>query len=61
MASTQPTLNDWLTTDDVALLFGIHPRKVLRMIREDRIKAVKKGWVWLIHESEVPTSWPPAA
>jgi len=59
MSRAAPTLDDWFTTDEVAEQFQVHPRVVLRMIREDRLKATKKGWVWLVHRSELPASWPP--
>jgi len=59
MSRAAPTLDDWLTTDEVAERFDVHPRIVLRMIRENRLKATKKGWVWLVHRNDVPSSWPP--
>lgn len=59
MARAAPTLDDWLTTEEVAEIFGIPPRIVLRMIRQDRLQATKKGWVWLVHRRHVPKSWPP--
>lgn len=55
-----PTLQGWFTTDEVADYFGVPARSVLRMIREGRLKAEKKGWVWLVHKSNLPESWPPA-
>jgi excisionase family DNA binding protein len=59
MARAAPTLEDWLTTDEVAERYGVQPRMVLRMIREKRLVAVKKGWVWLVHRTSLPTVWPP--
>lgn len=59
MARAAPALDDWFTTDEVAALYGVHPRVVLRMIREKRLEAAKKGWQWLVHESCLPASWPP--
>jgi hypothetical protein len=50
-----------MTTDEVGEFFDVHPRIVLRMIREERLKAEKKGWVWLVHRSNLPTTWPPPA
>ena len=54
------TLDGWLTTDEVAEHYGVPARVVLRMIREQRLPAQKKGWVWLVHESDLPATWPPA-
>jgi len=54
-----PSLDDWLTTDEVAEYFDVPARIVLRMIRDDRITAEKKGWMWLVHRSNLPASWPP--
>lgn len=59
MSRAAPTLDDWLTTEEVAEKFEVHPRLVLRMIREDRLKATKKGWVWLVHREDLPKLWPP--
>ena len=57
--STAPTLDQWLTTQQVADHFDIHPRVVLRMIREGRLQAVKFGWQWVVHRSQLPATWPP--
>lgn len=59
MARAAPTLEDWLTTEEVAAIYNVHPRIVLRMIREGRLVATKKGWVWLCHRSHLPEAWPP--
>lgn len=59
MARSIPNLDDWLTTEEVAELFQVHPRVVLRMIREGRLSAEKKGWVWLLYKDELPATWPP--
>jgi hypothetical protein len=53
------SLDGWLGTNDVAEIFDVPPRVVLRMIREERLKAVKVSWVWMIHQSWLPDSWPP--
>jgi len=58
--AASPTLDDWLTTEDVAEHYGVPVNKVLRMIREDRLEATKKGWVYLIHRTWLPEAWPPA-
>lgn len=57
-ADNEP-LAEWLTTDEVAIRFKVPVNRVTRMIREGRLKAVKKGWVHLIHVNDLPTSWPP--
>lgn len=60
MASTTvKSLKGWLTTQQVADHYRVHPRVVLRMIREDRLSAEKLGWQWMIHESSLPETWPP--
>lgn len=59
MVRVAPSLDDWLTTDEVAEHFNVPARIVLRMIRDERITAEKKGWVWLVHRSNLPDSWPP--
>jgi excisionase family DNA binding protein len=58
-----PTLDDWLTTEEVAKKYNVLPRVVLRMIREGRLAASKPegGWQWLIHKSHLPEHWPPPA
>lgn len=61
MSRAAPTLDDWLTTDEVAAIYNVPARIVLRMIRENRLQAEKKGWVWLIHRDQLPKTWPPAA
>ena len=55
-----PSLDEWLTTDEVAEHFQVPSRVVLRMIREKRLKAHKKGWQWLVHQKDLPANWPPA-
>lgn len=52
-------LEGYLTTQGVADHFGVPVRSVLTMIRKGRLPAQKLGWVWLIHESQLPESWPP--
>jgi excisionase family DNA binding protein len=54
------TLDSWLTTQEVADHYGVPTKTVLRMIREDRLKASKRGWVWFIHKDDLPNNWPPA-
>jgi excisionase family DNA binding protein len=49
----------WFSTQQIAVLYGVSYRTVLRMIREGRLQAQKVGWVWMIHEDWLPTSWPP--
>jgi len=61
MGRAVPTLDDWLTTDDVAEHYNIPTRIVLRNIRNGRLPAVKKGWVYLIHVTHLPATWPPTA
>ena len=56
-----PSLDEWLTTDDVAERYNVPTRSVLTHIRNGRLPATKKGWVYLIHETQLPKSWPPAA
>lgn len=53
------SLEDWFSTEDVAATFNVRPAVVLRMIREGRLRAVKFSWVWAIHRSWIPNSWPP--
>lgn len=53
------TLSDWLTTAEVAEYYNASPRLVLRMIREGRLKAEKRGWVWFVHKAWLPREWPP--
>jgi excisionase family DNA binding protein len=53
------SLDDWLTTDDVATLFNVTPLAVTRMISKGRLKAEKKGWIHLVHKSDLPDNWPP--
>jgi len=52
-------LEDWLTTKEVADHYGVQTKSVLRMIREDRLKACQKGWIWLVHVDDLPSTWPP--
>lgn len=52
-------MEEWLCTEDVALLFNVRPTVVLRMIREGRLRATKFSWVWAIHRSWIPDTWPP--
>lgn len=59
MARAAPTLDGWLTTEQVAERFGVPNHRVLRMIRTERLKATKLGWIWLIHETDLPETWPP--
>lgn len=60
MDQAAPTLAGWLTTDEVAERFHVPSRVVLRMIREKRLKAHKKGWQWLVWKDDLPKTWPPA-
>lgn len=59
MGQVAPTLDDWLTTEDVAKQFDVPVATVLHMCREGRLQSVKKGWARLIHKSWVPEEWPP--
>jgi len=52
-------LESWLTTKEVADRFNVPTKTVLRMIREGRLVAVQKGWVWLVHVDDLPHEWPP--
>lgn len=54
-----PPLADWFSTQQVAMLYGASIRSVLRMIREGRLPAHKFGWVWAVHETDLPKTWPP--
>lgn len=59
MAQTISVLDEWLTTKDVGERFNVPSTRVLRMIRLGRIKARKFNWVWVVHVSDLPESWPP--
>lgn len=59
LSTVASTLDDWLTTNEVANHYGVPVHHVLRMIREGRLKAQKKGWQQLVHVSDLPKSWPP--
>lgn len=59
MSTVASALSDWLTTKEVAELYGVPTKAVLRMIREDRLKAQQKGWIWLVHKDDLPGEWPP--
>ena len=48
-----------MTTKEVAEHFAVPQKVVLRMIREDRLQATQKGWIWLVHRDDLPLSWPP--
>jgi len=56
MSSVAPNLADWLTTDEVAEHYNVPTRVVIRAIREGKIPATKKGWMYLVHESDLPAS-----
>lgn len=58
--SQAASLDDWLTTDEVANQYGVTPLAVTRMISKGRLRATKKGWQLLVHVSDLPKSWPPA-
>lgn len=60
-AAPKPKLTGWLTTKQVADMYDVPTRTVLRMIREERLHADKIGWQWFVHESQLPSSWPPPA
>lgn len=51
--------DELLTTQEVADLFNVPVRRVLRMIREGRLDAQKLGWIWLVPKRALPDSWPP--
>ncbi len=55
------SLDDWLTTEDVAIRFSVSVRAVTHMIAQGRLKASKKGWQLLVHVSDLPAQWPPDA
>lgn len=59
MSTEASALTNWLTTKEVADLFGVPTKTVLRMIREDRLKAQQKGWIWLVYIDDLPGVWPP--
>lgn len=59
MARAAPTLEGWMTTQEVAEHYGVPSRIVLRMIRQERLSAQKLGWQWVVHRSQLPESWPP--
>ena len=59
MSTAASALSDWLTTKEVADHYGVPTKAVLRMIREDRLKAHQKGWIWLVHIDDLPGAWPP--
>lgn len=61
MSRAAPTLDDWFTTEEVAEHYSVPTRIVLRHIRNGRIPATKKGWVYLVHVNDLPKSWPPTA
>lgn len=53
------SLESLMTTEEVAQHFGVSPHAVVRMIRQERLRATKKGWVWLVHKRDLPATWPP--
>ena len=59
MSTAASALTDWLTTKEVADHYGVPTKTVLRMIREDRLRASQKGWIWLVHKDDLPREWPP--
>lgn len=58
MSRAAPDLDDWLTTEEVAEHFGVPTRVIVRMIRDEKLPATKKGWVYLVHRSDLPASIP---
>lgn len=59
MSRAAATLDDYLTTEEVAEHYGVFNRVVLRHIREGHLPAVKKGWIYLVHKDDLPEEWPP--
>jgi excisionase family DNA binding protein len=59
VSTTAASLSDWLTTKEVAAYYGVPTKTVLRMIREQRLPAEQKGWIWLVHIDNLPREWPP--
>ena len=59
MPTAASALSDWLTTKEVAERYGVPTKVVLRMIREERLTAQQKGWIWLVHIDDLPSEWPP--
>lgn len=53
------SLEEWMSTKQVADHFGVPTRVVLRMIREGRLRARKFEWVWVVHRNDLPETWPP--
>ena len=39
---------EWITTQEAAQLSGYHPERIRELIREQKIKAVKKGSAWWV-------------
>ena len=58
-ASLGSPLDSYVTVQQIADRFKVPRKSVVRVIRQGRIKAEKKGWEWLVHTRDVPASWPP--
>ncbi len=39
---------DWMSVDEAATLSGYNPEHIRRLIRDGRILAEKKGWMWWV-------------
>lgn len=59
MSTSVDSLEQWLSTKQVADHYNTPTRTVLRMIREGRLKARKFEWVWVVHVDDLPETWPP--
>jgi len=53
-------LKEFVSTKAIAEKFGVALRDVQYYIKQGVIPAYKVGYSYLIHNDDVPTSWPPA-
>lgn len=54
-------LDRFLSTRQIAALFGVKIRDVQYHIKQGNIPAKKVDYSYLIHEDDVPKTWPPNA
>ena len=52
-------LDSYLTVEETANRYQVPTKSVLRMIRQGRLVAEKKGWMWLVNVEDLPDAWPP--
>jgi len=58
MADTS-ILDEFMTTAQVAEVFGVPVRDVQYYIKRGLIRARKLGYFWMIHHTDIPKHWPP--